>query len=355
MTDLTDQVKKQLKAMHGEAVYISWFESLELVQDDNKIIIVAATNFIAQKIKQNYLTSFQIAVNASISGVNQIEIITAEQAEKSPNISTNSPLKTIQLELWDNDKRASPNAFFRSALFPAMNPKQKENRPFVKANKVFSIGGVVVEFTGEQFDQSDLDIYLELLNMAKPLPLGTELKFSAHSLLKALEIPTGGSNHKHLHAVLIRLCSGVIDITDHKKRYFGQLLHGGIRDELTQNYEISINPKFATIFNGGNWASVDKQERKALGRNATAKGLHAYYSSHVMPSFHKFETLASLLGLKNNDKAGIKRTLIKAHDELKETGFIDSYELNENGDSIKTNRNHSPSQNRFLVKKAKKT
>ncbi|ASF48122.1 plasmid replication initiator TrfA [Methylovulum psychrotolerans] len=353
MTDQTDQVKKQLKAMHGEAVYISWFESLELVQDENKIIIVAATNFIAQKIKQNYLTSFQIAVNASISGINKIEIITAEQAEKSPNISTNSPLKTIQLELWDNDKRASPNAFFRSALFPAMNPKQKENRPFVKANKVFSIGGVVVEFTGEQFDQSDLDIYLELLNMAKPLPLGTELKFSAHSLLKALGIATGGKEHKRLHAVLIRLCSGVIDITDHKKRYFGQLLHGGIRDELTQNYEISINPKFATIFNGGNWASVDKQERQALGRNSTAKGLHAYYSSHVMPSFHKFETLASLLGLKNNDKAGIKRTLIKAHDELKETGFLSGYELNEDGDSIKTNRNHSPSQNRFLIKKAK--
>ena len=59
--------------------------------------------------------------------------------------------------------------------------------------------------------------------MARPFPLGTPIKFSAYALLKALGLPTGGHNHARLHSVLIRLCGGVVDMTDHKKRYFGQL------------------------------------------------------------------------------------------------------------------------------------
>ena len=93
--------------------------------------------------------------------------------------------------------------------------------------------------------------------MAQPFPLGTPVKFSAHALLKALGLPTGGSNHARLHKVLIRLCGGVIDATDHGKRYFGQLLHGGIRDEITQNYIIKINPDFAVLFGFGMWSKID--------------------------------------------------------------------------------------------------
>ena len=55
------------------------------------------------------------------------------------------------------DRRAAPNAVFRSALFPALN--FKESRPFLKGEKLASVEGVDVYFTGERFDQSDLDVY----------------------------------------------------------------------------------------------------------------------------------------------------------------------------------------------------
>src|SRR5689334_14804696 len=70
-------------------------------------------------------------------------------------------LKSVQLDFWDDGRRAAPNAVFRSALFPVMHPKQKENRAFLQEKKLGAVSGVTVLFTGKQFDQSDLDVYLE--------------------------------------------------------------------------------------------------------------------------------------------------------------------------------------------------
>ncbi|WP_019867590.1 replication initiation protein [Methylovulum miyakonense] len=113
--------------------------------------------------------------------------------------------------------------------------------------------------------------------MKRQQNLGQPIKFSAYGLLKALGLTTGGKDHARLHSVLRRLCGGVIEITDHKKRYFGQLIYGGIRDEITLNYEITLNPDYAQLFGLGMWASIDKLQRQALGRDATSKALQAYY------------------------------------------------------------------------------
>jgi hypothetical protein len=275
-----------------------------------------------------------------------------EREGKQPKPAAQKSAEIVQLDFWDDGKRAAPNALFRSALFPALNAKQKENRLFLKNDGVFSVSGLEVFFTGEQFDQSDLDIYLELLNIARPFPLGTPVKFSAYGILKALGLPTGGSNHTRLHAVLIRLRGGTLDVTDHKKRYFGGLIEGGIRDELTMNYEIKINPAFAKLFGLGMWTTIDKDQRRALGRNATAKALHAYYSTHTAPTAHNYETLANLAGLTNSNKRQLKADIIKAHELLKTVGFLDDYEP-ETG-KIKPIIRHTSSQLRHLAKKAKR-
>jgi hypothetical protein len=141
-------------------------------------------------------------------------------------------------------------------------------------------------------------------------------------------------------------------MTDHKKRYFGQLIHGGIRDEITLNYEITINPKFAVLFGFGMWATIDREQRRALGRNATAKALHTYYSSHAAPGPHNFETLAGIAGLTDKNPRKVKMKIIAAHDHLKNVGFLDGCEVT--GDTIKPNVRHNPGQLRHIAKKASK-
>ena len=110
-------------------------------------------------------------------------------------------------------------------------------------------------------------------------------------------------------------------MTDHKVRYFGHLIESGIKDEITKHYAISINPKFSIFFNANLWASLNNQQRRDLKRNQTAKALHAYYSTHAATCPHRYETLAVLIGLKNNNKRDSKANLIKAHETLKEVGF----------------------------------
>ena len=273
----------------------------------------------------------------------------ASEAKAEPTVPEPTA-QPIEFPRWPDERRATAQAIFRSALFPALN--FKEGRPFLKEKKLVSVEGVEVVFTGEQFDQSDLDVYLELLKIARESPFGTECHFSAYSLLKALGRALGKANYKWLHSVIIRLCGGIVDMTDHHVRYFGGLVNGGTKDESTQHYAICINTDFACFFKAGLWASLDNRQRCALGRNQTAKALHAYYSTHAAPGPHTFEKLAGLVGLRNKQHRDMKANLIKAHDDLERIGFLSGYEARE--DAIKPMINHTPSQNRHIVGKVVK-
>lgn len=254
--------------------------------------------------------------------------------------------KPVLLESWANNRRAAPNAVFRSALFPALN---SQTRKFIKEKKVFSVGGLDVTFTGEQFDQSDLDVYLEILNFAKETPLGKPVRFSAYAMLKALGRATGNANHKWLHAVLVRLRGGTVEIVTEKARLFGGLIEGGIRDEITKHYDVVINPHYAKFFGFGLWSCVDIDQRRQLAQKSTAKALHAYYSTHTDPAPHRYDTLAKIAGFDNKNSRAIKAKLIQAHEELKRIGFLLDYEAGPDKIAIKATM--TPGQQAHLVRK----
>ena len=258
------------------------------------------------------------------------------------------PTKVIQLDFWDDDRRGAPNAVFRAALFPVLDTKKK--RQFLKEEKVFAVKGLAVYFTGEQFSQSDLDVYLEILHLARPLPLGTPIKFTAYAMLKALGRSTGSHDHQWLHSVLIRLRSGTVDITDHQVRYAGGLIDGIFRNELSKEYEVTINPKFAVLFGYGLWSSVDIAQRQDLGRDETAKALHGYYSGHSAPDFHHYDTLSGIIGLQDKEAKRRKAKLIKAHQKLAAIGFLSGYHAAET--SIKADIIPTPAQVRYAIEAA---
>ncbi len=140
-----------------------------------------------------------------------------------------------------------------------------------------------------------------------------------------------------------------MDATDHGKRYFGQLLHGGIRDEITQNYEITINPAFAVLFGFGMFAKIDLEKRRALGRNNTAKALYGYYATHINPTAHNIETLCNIVGIKGKNR---KTGILKAHEVMKEAGILSDYTAT--ADTIKAEINPTPGQARAIIKQATK-
>lgn len=258
--------------------------------------------------------------------------------------------QVILFPQWGDERRAAAAAIFRAALFPPLNFQKA--RPYLEEAQIYATKGIEIYFTGKQFDQSDLDVYLELLHIAHEIPFGVECCFTAHGLLKRLGRATGNKDHKWLHSVLIRLRSGTVDITDHKIRYFGGLIEGGFKDEITSHYRVMINPKMAQFFRGNLWASLDIQQRRNLKRSQTAKAIHAYLSSHANPGPIRYETLAAIIGLKNtSNPRKLKADLMKAYGLLKEIGFLSDFEAG--GETIAPKVNHTPSQSRHLVRKAK--
>ena len=125
-------------------------------------------------------------------------------------------------------------------------------------------------------------------------------------------------------------------------------MEGGIKDELTKYYTIRVNPEFAALFKQS-WSSLDREQRMQLRGNPTAQSLHAYYSSHAAPGAHEFATLAGIAGVNNRNKREVKARIITAHEQMKATGFLESYEVS--GDTIQAQINHTPSQNRHLARK----
>lgn len=239
----------------------------------------------------------------------------------------------VQLPLWPELKRGTPNSFIRSALFAAI---QSKDRIFLKESIVTSQKGIAVKFTGEQLNQEDLSVWETLAHLARKHPLGHICEFTAHSLLKSLGLHTGQSQHKQLHSTIIRLTACAVEISHEGKTYFGPLVKSGTKDGLTNHYHIELNRELIRLFGENQWTALDWQQRQQLRGKHLAQALHAFYSSHRQPFPIKIDTLRGYVGSKNLQKAGFKAKLQIALDKLLQISFLNSYSID--GDIVTVNR-----------------
>lgn len=230
----------------------------------------------------------------------------------------------IQLPLWPEPKRGTPNSFIRSALFAAI---QSKDRIFLKEAVLASQKDISVKFTGEQLNQEDLTVWETLAHLARRHPLGHTCEFTAHSVLKSLGMHTGLSQHKQLHSTIIRLTACAVEITHNGRTYFGPLVKSGIKDELTSHYHIELNRELIRLFGESQWTALDWKQRQALRGKHLAQALHAFYSSHRQPFPIKLDTLRNYVGSRNVQKAGFKAKLRVALSELVQIGFLSSYKI----------------------------
>jgi TrfA protein. len=239
----------------------------------------------------------------------------------------------LQLPLWPEPKRGTPNSFIRSALFAAI---QSKDRVFLKEATLASQKGIAVKFTGEQLNQEDLSVWETLAHLARQHPLGCMCEFTAHGLLKSLGQHTGQTQHKQLHSTIIRLTACAVEITHEGKTYFGQLVKSGLKDELTSHYRIELNRELIRLFGENQWTALDWQQRQRLRGKLLAQALHAFYSSHRQPFPIKLDTLRGYVGSRNVQRAGFKVKLRIALDELVTIGFLTSYDIT--GDTVTVSR-----------------
>lgn len=227
--------------------------------------------------------------------------------------------KPVTLPSWPASKRACPSVAFRSALFP---PLARGQRKMLDHAEIFAVGPVTVRFTGRQLDQTDLDVYLELLHRFNGQQSDCMVEITAYGLLKSLGRSLGSSGYAWLDASLMRLVGGLIEITaeTRSQRYRGHLLESTTENIATGAYKITLNRDFARLFANG-WSSLDIAQRSAL-KSPSAKSLHAYLSSHKAPGQHSWATLAGITGLSGKNA---RSTLREALGQLQAVGFLSSW------------------------------
>ena len=253
----------------------------------------------------------------------QLAVWEARGDGKTAQEEPRGPAKVIQLPLWPEPKRGAPNAVLRGALFAAIH----KDRRYMDRELIAAQDGITIRYTGKQLGQSDLDVWEQVLHLARTQALGTECHFTAHGFLKALGRQTGKSGHEWLQTALERLTGAVVLISAGRRTYFGTLIEGGARDEDTGRYVVDINPKLAKFYGRSQWTQIDWEQRQQLRGKPLALWLHGFYASHAAPYPLSVEYLHKLSGSQTKRLRRFKENLTQALRDLEAVGAIKSFEI----------------------------
>ena len=251
-----------------------------------------------------------------------IETHLQERAKEAKSKSA----EIVQLPLWSEPVRGTPNQALRGALFAGIQGKQAkyiEDEILIASQKGFTI-----RYTGKQLTQSDLDVWEEALHLSRQQPLGSTIEFTAHGFLKALGRNTGKSDHEWLRQTFIRLTACYVEFKDNQeqKTYFGSLVDCGAKDDKTSRYVLQINPKMRRLFSEG-WTEIDSKQRQLLRRKPLAQWLHGFLATHKKPHPMKVETYRDLSGSNTKELRRFKQSLTNALTELQKIHYIRNFEI----------------------------
>lgn len=221
-----------------------------------------------------------------ISGVDEKEQLaeTVGPQDSKPDMRTSRRRKSrapplnamIQLPLWPDPDRGIPNSILRSALFGLV---RRGRRRFVDKEPIASWPGITIRYTGVTLDQSDLDVWLLSVHLARHHMLGSQIRFSAYGFLQGIGRSQGKQNREWLKAVFTRLTASAVEISVGNRSYTGSLVNEFFHDKGAKEYVLTVNPRLAMLFDDG-YSLLAWRTRNAL-RTELAKWIHCFVCSHV--------------------------------------------------------------------------
>ena len=257
--------------------------------------------------------------------------------------------EVIQLPFWPEDKRGTPNCFLRSALFSAIYGNAE--RKYLKNALLAVQGDVSITYTGEQLSQSDLDVVMAALHLARQQPLGNVCQFKGYAFLKILGRSDSKPNYLWLNATIDRLIACLVRIRLRQQVFTGSILSSCTRDEKTDLYKLVFDPDFVKLFGRSDWTAVDWNTRQRLTRSPLAQWIYDYAVSHV-GTVVKLETLQRLSGREEDTPKIFNQAFQRAKAMLEKNAAI-AMVLNECG-LVSIDHTLTPAQQRHVSKRSKK-
>jgi len=229
----------------------------------------------------------------------------------------------LQLSLPGLEERVfTPNDYVRSALFSIV---RRGRRRYLKEVTIAAWKGTRIEYTGEQLDQSDLDVLMTVARMAAESETGI-VHTSRRGLLRALGRKVGGKDWAWLRSSLIRMTACDLAIYHGGHEYHGNILHWA-REQETEELVIMLNYYQRWLWDPRNLTAIDMGVRRAI-KSDFAKWLQGYVCSHSKDAPHKvsLKKLKPITG-STAKMFEFRRKLRQAMEALQKLGIVQEWSL----------------------------
>lgn len=244
------------------------------------------------------------------------QAVSAPEPVPTPALPVAAP--PLTLPVWAEAVRGLPNSVLRSSLFGVV---RRGRRASLFRQRMASIGGVDLLFSGVRLDQGDLDVWAYCLHLSRTK--GESLvQMGGRYFLRGIDRAASGQNLRWLTDSLVRLKVANIEVRDGKRGYIGSLLDHAMWDEKTGCFFIVLNPLVVELYGDTGWTAVEADQRRALRGQPLAQWLHAFYSTHMNPYSYKVDTLRQLCGSENGELRDFRRELRDAAERVQQvTGW----------------------------------
>ena len=248
-----------------------------------------------------------------------------------PNNKSEQPsaLPSVIPANWNDFRRCLPNEVVRSALFNARN--RNVPRAYMKDVEIAVIGDGSITYRGEELRQDDATVWMQMIHLAKSLPLGATVEFTAYSFCKAVKWPICNGSYERLRASLRRMQATSLAIYSNRLKEgvsmsmipFFEWKDTG---KILKRYQVHLAPQLVSLFQDMQYTQVEWEQRLNLP-DGIATWLHTYFASHKIPFPISIEKIKYGAGIRDIPQTELRRLIKTALKKLVDVGFLKSWEF----------------------------
>lgn len=176
------------------------------------------------------------------------------------------------LPLLDEFMRAMPNHLASSNLF---SPIARGRKEIVKDEVLITTSNVRMTYSGEHLDESQGDVWMQLMFEAMRKPLGDAVLINRSAFLRAVGRSNGSSQYAWLHRAMKALMLGMLILEVRRKDGAPGMAIGNVRalhmldnfelDERLNAYTFQIDPRWRQAYGNKEYSLIDWKKRMLLG------------------------------------------------------------------------------------------
>ena len=219
--------------------------------------------------------------------------------------------------------RAMPNHLARSSLFA---PVARGRKTLHNETPLVSRSDCVLTYTGEQLDEAQADVALQLIYDGRQVALGELVTFHRREFLLSIGRASSGQNYAWLNRTMKAFAKATL-IIEAKRPNGTTRYHVGSTetfhilsfryDEKTEVYSYVLDPRWKKLFGNREYALIDWDKRLKIGRGLDmAKTLQRLIAtSSDSPQRYALDWLQKKMQYEGRLR-DFKPALLKACDEL---------------------------------------